>query len=169
MCDAIVRLCNGERCAKSVAHTDNLKHYAFSVFVLNSRNELLMQKRAKCKYHSGGLWSNTCCGHPLQKGVDDIKWEAKQRLEEEMGIRCELSFAGKVEYQIHCGAMYENEFDYIFVGYYDDNPNINPLEVECYRWVGIKEIRTELQNSNNQLTGWFEIIMKSKVLNKYIL
>jgi len=169
MCNATVRLCNGKRCAKGIAHTDNLKHFAFSVFVFNSKHELLMQKRAMCKYHSGGLWSNTCCGHPLQNKLDDIKGEAKKRLEEEMGISCDLEFAGVVEYQINCGTMYENEFDYVFVGYYNDNPHINQTEVESYRWVDMKEINTELQDRNNRLTGWFEIIMKSNVLNKYIV
>jgi len=128
-----------------------------------------MQKRARCKYHSGGLWSNTCCGHPLQYRLDDINREAKKRLEEEMGICCDLKFAGVVEYQIHCDNMYENEFDYVFVGYYDDNPHINRTEVESYRWVDMNEISTELLNVNNRLTEWFKIIMKSNVLNKYIV
>ena len=86
-----------------------------------------------------------------------------------MGISCDLEFAGVVEYQINCGTMYENEFDYVFVGYYNDNPHINQTEVESYRWVDMKEINTELQDRNNRLTGWFEIIMKSNVLNKYIV
>ena len=138
-----VLLTNGAFCDKIEAHLKGIPHYAFSVMIFDSNNNLLLQRRARSKYHSGGLWSNACCGHPLtNSSIDLIQKAAVKRLEEEMGICCKLKFKYSFKYQIDCGALTENEVDYVFEGIYNSETPIlyNKSEVENYRWVTREEL-----------------------------
>ena len=116
---------------KQEVHVKGLLHRAFSIYIFNSNNELLIQKRHSLKYHSGGLWSNTCCSHPREN--EDINIAIHRRLEEEMGISCKLEkvdeFIYKVEFE---NGLIENEYLHVYKGLYDSNPIINEEEVEDY-------------------------------------
>ncbi len=146
---------------KLTAHVEGWQHYAFSVFIFNSRNELLLQKRAIEKYHSPGLWTNTCCSHPLSSELPEIKISAAERLQEEMGISCQLNFAFRFEYNVPCGKLIENEIDYVFFGYTDALPSINPHEVADYKYVSMNTLRNDIQKNPHQYTEWLKIIMQN--------
>ncbi len=142
---------------KIEAHEKALLHRAFSVFVYNDKNEVMMQKRAADKYHSPGLWTNTCCSHP-REGESNIA-AGKRRLMEEMGFQTELeertSFIYKAPFD---NGLTEHEFDHILVGHYNDAPNINPNEVAEWKWMGLDELRTDLLEHPEKYTAWFKII-----------
>ncbi|MGB0176271.1 MAG: isopentenyl-diphosphate Delta-isomerase [Owenweeksia sp.] len=144
---------------KMEAHRQGLLHRAFSVFVLNSNGELLMQQRAFHKYHSGGLWTNTCCSHPrYQESTDDA---AHRRLQEEMGFDCHLEklfdFVYRAEFD---NDMTEHEFDHLYVGYSDINPAINPDEVASWKWMSLEELERDLDLNPADYTEWFKIIFE---------
>lgn len=160
---------NGNFCEKMEAHEKGLMHYAFSVFVFNEKKELLIQKRANEKYHSGGLWSNTCCGHPLTSVITEIQRAAENRLMEEMGLMCSIMYVGKIKYQLQCGQLVENEIDHIFIGFSNNTPQINISEVEDYRWINKCSLMSELQHNGNSFTEWFKVIINSNLLNKYFI
>jgi len=148
---------------KIAAHMKGLQHYAFSVMIFNSNNQVLLQRRAKSKYHSGGLWSNACCGHPLvTESVHSIKEEAVKRLQEEMGIYSNLKYRYHFNYRVNCGSLIENEIDYVFEGFYDEESPIpfNKEEVENYRWVSYKELKDEIHQHPTVYTAWFKKIIK---------
>jgi isopentenyl-diphosphate Delta-isomerase len=128
----------------------------------------LYTKREKGKYHSGGLWSNTCCGRPLASEISNIKEHAEIRLKEEMGFTCKLYFFDKIEYKVKCGPLLENEDDHIFVGFFEGLPHINKLEVENYRWVDSQFLVVKLNNCGNEFSEWFKIIIKSNILKEYL-
>jgi isopentenyl-diphosphate Delta-isomerase len=145
---------------KLVAHQKALLHRAFSVFIFNSNGELLLQQRANSKYHSAGLWTNTCCSHPRPNEL--VLDAANRRLEEEMGLKVDLEkkfdFVYKTPFD---NDLTEYEFDHVFVGYTDDEPAPNADEVESYKWKTIDEIKTDLILFPNTFTSWFKIaIMK---------
>lgn len=157
-----VLLTNGCFCDKIEAHVKGIPHYAFSVMIFDSKNNLLLQRRAKSKYHSGGLWSNACCGHPLVKtSIDIINKAAAKRLEEEMGICSKLQYKYSFKYQVGCGALTENEVDYVFEGIYDCETPIsyNKIEVENYRWVTREELIKDVHSNPYAYTSWFRIIL----------
>src|SRR5688572_19216713 len=118
---------------KMEAHEKGLLHRAFSVFIFNDKGEMLLQQRALNKYHSGGLWTNACCSHP-RPGEDTLQ-AAKRRLQEEMGIETPLtlktSFTYKTAFE---NGLTEHEFDHIFTGTFNGEPNINSTEVNSYCW-----------------------------------
>lgn len=158
----IVLLTDGSYCDKIEAHVKGSQHYAFSVMIFDSLGNLLIQKRAKDKYHSGGLWSNACCGHPLtNSSIDLIQIAATKRLEEEMGICCKLKFDYCFKYKIDCGTLTENEVDYVFGGIYDyENPiSLNKSEVENYRWVTREKLLEEMHSNPNAYTSWFRLLL----------
>jgi isopentenyl-diphosphate Delta-isomerase len=145
---------------KLEAHQKALLHRAFSVFIFNSNGELLLQQRAKSKYHSAGLWTNTCCSHPRPNEL--VLDAAKRRLDEEMGLVLELEkkfdFIYKTPFD---NDLTEYEFDHVFVGYTDEAPVINRDEVEDYKWKSLEEIKADLLLFPNSFTSWFKIaIMK---------
>jgi len=147
---------------KMEAHRLGLLHRAFSVFVFNSKGELMLQKRAKSKYHSGGLWTNTCCSHPRpnEKLVD----AAIRRLQEEMGFFCELeqkfSFIYKAELD---NELTEYEYDYVLFGQYDNKPKLNTDEADEFKFVSLSELELSIKNKSEEYTEWFKICF-SKVL-----
>jgi isopentenyl-diphosphate Delta-isomerase len=141
---------------KLQAHLDGRLHRAISVFVFNDRGEMLLQRRAESKYHSGGLWSNTCCSHP-RPGEETIA-AAGRRLREEMGFQTPLEAAFTFLYRAELEAgLVENELDHVFVGTTDAEPVPDPREVDAWRWIGPADLRRELAESPETFTAWFPI------------
>ncbi len=142
---------------KMEAHQKGLLHRAFSVFVFNENNELLLQQRAKSKYHSGGLWTNTCCSHP-RSGEENID-AAHRRLMEEMGFDCELEKLTDFIYRAQLDhGLTEHEFDHVFVGRWQGVPDINPVEVESYKWMDVDAVEQDIADNPDRYTEWFKII-----------
>lgn len=155
-----VLLTNGQIIDKLYAHIHGLQHYAFSVFIFNTQGKLLLQQRAYQKYHSGGLWTNTCCSHPSTVEFPQLKEEAERRLLEEMGISCKLDYYFQFSYNTTCGNLIENEVDFIFVGYSDDTPIINHDEVNSYTWESLPLIKKDIIIHKNRYSKWFYSILK---------
>jgi len=143
---------------KIKAHEEGKLHRAFSIFVFNKKGEILLQKRAKNKYHSGGLWSNTCCSHP--RFNETVIEAAKRRLKEEMGIECELQFIDKITYRAKVGDLIEHEIDYIFVGHFEGNPQVNKEEVEDWAWVPFDKLKEDIKKNPLEYTPWLKIILE---------
>lgn len=142
---------------KMEAHEKAVLHRAFSVFVLNDRGETMLQQRAAHKYHSPLLWTNTCCSH---QRIGETNIEAgRRRLMEEMGFETDLrelfSFIYKAPFD---NGLTEHELDHVLLGYYSGTPDINPEEVAGWKWMGLDEIRQELEDSPENYTAWFRII-----------
>ncbi len=142
---------------KMEAHEKGVLHRAFSVFIFNSDNKILMQQRASDKYHSAGLWTNTCCSHPFP-GENTLD-AAHRRLSEEMGIKTDLAFSFKFTYKAPFNNMLtEHEIDHVFTGKTDAVPIINRTEVESYKYMSISEIKEEISKYPDHFTVWFSII-----------
>lgn len=153
---------------KLEAHQKGLLHRAFSIIVLNSRGELLLQKRASGKYHSGGLWTNTCCSHPRPE--EDLFEAAKRRLMEEMGMSCELVYGFHFVYKVDFpNGLTEHEYDHIFLGWCDTLPIINELEVEEFRYMSLEEIHKDMTLNPSAYTEWFKILTQKiyRLVNKF--
>lgn len=153
---------------KIEAHQKGLLHEAFSIFVFNEKNELLIQRRNPAKYHSGGLWSNTCCSHPSVN--EDINLAIHRRLKEEMGFDCDLEKMFPLVYKIVNlnNNLLEYEYDYIFKGRIKGaiSISLNPDEVSEYRWSNIPNILDEMKEKPELFTEWFKIIINNeKFLN----
>ena len=149
---------------KQEAHLKGLLHRAFSVFIFNNNKELLLQKRAVSKYHSGGLWTNTCCSHPRKN--ETVLSAAKRRLFEEMGIKCDLKFKFSFIYKAKLdNNLFEHEFDHVFFGYSNTKPDINREEVDSYCYKSIEKIQKEIINQPDQYTEWFKICFNEVVIN----
>lgn len=143
---------------KLAAHRDGVLHRAFSVFVMNDKNEILIQQRADNKYHSGGLWSNTCCSHPLP-GESTLSG-AHRRLKEELGFDCQLEPLFHLRYKSEVGnELVENEYDYIYYGRYNGNVSPNMDEVKNYKFVSLHELEEWLNTQPNEFTTWFQIAL----------
>lgn len=144
---------------KIEAHKKAVLHRAFSVFILNKNNELLLQKRALSKYHSPGLWTNTCCSHP--RDGESVINAGIRRLSEEMGFETELntlfSFIYKAEFD---NGLTEHEFDHVLLGRYNKNPLINKLEVSDWRWIDVELLKKDVVVSPYLYTVWFKIIFQ---------
>jgi isopentenyl-diphosphate delta-isomerase len=142
---------------KMEAHRRGLLHRAFSVFVLNSKRELMLQQRALEKYHSGGLWTNTCCSHP-RKG-ETVEQAAHRRMQEEMGFDCSLAKELEFTYRAELDKnMIEHEYDHLFIGYYEGEPQLNREEAMNWRWVDVDILAKEIQERPEEFTAWFKII-----------
>lgn len=143
---------------KMEAHVKGVLHRAFSVFVFNSKGELLLQQRALDKYHSPGLWTNTCCSHPrLHEKTKDA---ASRRLIEEMGMETTVNEAFTFIYKSEFdNDLTEHELDHVFIGYDDRLPSINTDEVASYRYVGLIELQEEIDNDPEAFTTWFRICL----------
>ena len=130
-------------------------HRAFSVFVFNAAGEMLLQQRAISKYHSGGLYTNTCCSHP--RPHEDISDAANRRLQEEMGMSCALQKIFSFEYKADLDHdLTEWELDHVFIGKSDSTPVINLLEVECFEYVTVDWLLKDLASRPNRYTEWFK-------------
>lgn len=147
---------------KQQAHVAGLLHRAFSVFVFNSRGELMIQQRAASKYHSPTLWTNTCCSHPRDN--ETYEQAAHRRLEEEMGFDCELEYKFNFIYKAHLeNDLIEHELDHVFIGTFDDEPKLNPDEVMAYRWVELDDLKKDMEKNPQNYTAWFKIIFEHYV------
>lgn len=144
---------------KLEAHQKALLHRAFSVFVMNQKGEMMLQKRALHKYHSPGLWTNTCCSHQRE---NETNIEAgKRRLQEEMGFVTDLqevfSFIYKAPFD---NGLTEHEFDHVMLGFYEQSPVINPQEVADWKWEHPEKIKAAILKQPQQYTEWFKIIFE---------
>ncbi|MFN2261233.1 MAG: isopentenyl-diphosphate Delta-isomerase [Psychroflexus sp.] len=155
---------------KIEAHEKAKLHRAFSVFIYNDKNELMLQQRALTKYHTPGLWTNTCCSHQMlnESNID----AGKRRLQEEMGFKTDLketiSFIYKAPFE---NGLTEHEYDYILVGRYNDEPNINPEEVNDWKWISLDDLESDIQKNPEKYTEWFKIIFekhKSQMISNSI-
>ena len=142
---------------KMEAHRKGLLHRAFSVFVLNSKGDLMIHQRALHKYHSGGLWTNTCCSHP-RKG-ETVEQAAHRRLMEEMGFDCPIEKQFDFIYRAELDSgLTEHEFDHLFIGRYEEDPNINPDEVASWKWMAVDDVKEDIEVHPELYTEWFKII-----------
>jgi len=145
--------------AKQEAHEKGVLHRAFSVFIFNDNEELLLQQRALNKYHSPGLWTNTCCSH--QRDGEDSVHAGIRRLQEEMGFTTTLkkttSFIYKAPFD---NGLTEHEFDHILVGRFNGTPDINPEEVAQWKWMPLEEVKNDIEVHPELYTIWFKIIFE---------
>lgn len=133
-------------------------HRAISVFVFDEQHRLLLQQRALTKYHSPGLWSNTCCGHP--RPGESVLETAHRRLREEMGIDCPLVPAFTFLYRVELdNGLIEHEFDHVFTGRHVGSPNPNPAEVAAWRWERFAEVAEDQDRHPERYTAWFRIML----------
>ncbi|WP_458627384.1 isopentenyl-diphosphate Delta-isomerase [Winogradskyella sp. PC D3.3] len=144
---------------KLEAHEKALLHRAFSVFVFNDKNELMLQQRAMHKYHTPGLWTNTCCSHQ-RDGETNIE-AGKRRLQEEMGFVTELqektAFIYKAPFD---NGLTEHEYDHIMVGYFNGSPHINEDEVASWKWMSLDAVKVDIAENPQRYTAWFKIIFE---------
>lgn len=143
---------------KLEAHEKGVLHRAFSVCVFNKANELLLQQRAEDKYHSGSLWSNTCCSHPRPK--EAVIAGASRRLVEEMGFSCSIEPVHKFIYRAELDHnLTEHELDHVFFGTYDDAPAINPEEVADWKYISLPDLAVDIKKRPEAYTAWFKLLV----------
>ena len=151
---------------KIEAHRKGLLHRAFSVFIIDDSSRLLLQKRSQTKYHSPGLWTNTCCSHPRHGEI--VIDAANRRLMEEMGLSANLkhvfSFIYRADFD---NGLIEHEFDHVFIGISNTDPIINTDEVCDWKWTDMKKIKKDIIGNSHHYTEWFKIIF-NKFYNKLI-
>jgi isopentenyl-diphosphate Delta-isomerase len=152
---------------KLEAHRKGILHRAFSVLLFNSKGEILLQKRAVGKYHSGGLWTNTCCSHPLPG--EPIQDATRRKLIQEMGIDVQPEFAYKFVYKTNLDDnLIEHEYDHVFIGTHDGNPIINDDEVEDWKFTDLSSLREDIKENPEAYTYWFKLIINHPQLNTVI-
>ncbi|WP_369115363.1 isopentenyl-diphosphate Delta-isomerase [Edwardsiella tarda] len=146
------------RMEKLAAHREGRLHRALSVYLFNARGELLLQRRAADKYHAGGQWSNTCCSHPLLGEANDQA--AMRRLQEEMGMQCALDPALTLCYRVDVGqGLTEHELTHVFVGRSEQNPQLNPAEVDAFAWRAPEQILQHMAQQPDYYTPWFRVCL----------
>ncbi len=146
---------------KLEAHKKGALHRAFSVMIENSKGEILIQKRAKSKYHSGGLWSNACCSHP--KPGERIEEAVARRILEELGIELTPAFSHKFIYEVaFSNQLIEHELDHVFVAKFDGMPIINKDEVEDWKFVDPQQLLSQIEVNPDQYTHWFKTILADR-------
>lgn len=144
---------------KLEAHKRGLLHRAFSIFIFNTKGELLLQRRAYDKYHSGGLWTNTCCSHP--RPHEELVEAARRRLWEEMGLDCELIPVFSYIYNIQFpNGLYEHELDHVLIGWTDSLPNVHKGEVAEYTFMSFDDVYMDIAKRSSHYTEWFKILVE---------
>lgn len=144
---------------KMQAHECGLLHRAFSVFLFNSKGEMLLQRRAQDKYHSPNQWTNACCSHP--KADETYLQAAQRRLMEELGIETELTPKFHFIYKADVGQdLWEHELDHVFTGNYEGSFQLNPEEVSEVRYISMQELDNEMKANPENFTEWFKIILE---------
>lgn len=147
------------RMEKLDAHKLGVLHRAFSVLVFNDQHELLLQQRAFGKYHSEGLWTNTCCSHPGPG--ESVLTAAHRRMKEEMGFDCSLEEAFHFIYRAELdNNLVEHELDHVVIGFSNVEPELNTEEAIAFKWMDLEEIRQDMTNNPQHYTHWFKIILK---------
>ena len=148
------------------AHKKGLLHRAFSIFIFNDNNQILLQKRSDLKYHSAGLWSNTCCSHPYND--KPLVEYANARLIQEMGIQSNLkeffSFIYRAEFS---NGLIEFEYDHVFFGKYNSDPILNIDEASSFKWINFKQLQLEIEENPTKFTFWLKKIVKD--YSKYFI
>jgi isopentenyl-diphosphate Delta-isomerase len=145
---------------KIKVHKMGKLHRAFSIFIFNSNGELLIQRRAMDKYHSGGLWSNTCCSHP--KKNESLNEACHRRLKEEMGFDCRLYKIFDFIYKTKLNeGFYEHEFDHVFIGKHNGKIKPNAYEVMDFKWVDLSSLKEDIIENPSNYSIWFKIIIKN--------
>jgi isopentenyl-diphosphate delta-isomerase len=139
-------------------HRQGRLHRAFSAFVLDGAGRVLLQRRAAAKYHSGRLWSNTCCGHP--RPGEETRAAAERRLAEEMGFQCPLEAAGAFVYRAQLRGLVEHEYDHVFRGRFDGDPRPDPAEVEAWRWITREALEAGLAAHPRDYSVWLPEALK---------
>jgi len=140
------------------AHRTPVLHRAFSVFLLDAQGAMLLQRRAEGKYHSAGLWSNACCGHP--RPGEAVVAAAQRRLREEMGVSSPLTRVGTVSYSIDVGGgLREHEFNHVLCGVFDGDAQPDPAEVSSWRWIAPHALRQSLRDAPRSFTPWFDVVL----------
>ncbi|MBS1782134.1 MAG: isopentenyl-diphosphate Delta-isomerase [Bacteroidetes bacterium] len=143
---------------KLAAHQIGALHRAFSIFILDHENNLILQQRAFNKYHSGGLWTNTCCSHQMPGEV--ALSAAQRRLQEEMGFSCHLESLFHFRYQASVGnGLIENEYDHVFWGRYKGQIKLNDTEVANYKIIDLASLNTWINARPQDFTAWFLLVM----------
>lgn len=143
---------------KVKVHQKGVLHRAFSVFIFNNAGELLLQRRALSKYHSPGLWSNTCCSHP-RKGEGTLR-ACERRLQEEMGMSSDLKFAFSFTYRAEFeNGLTEHEFDHVYFGYSQNLPNPDPCEVMDSKYISMDELQNDVLSRPEDYTEWLKICL----------
>ncbi|MEK7510284.1 MAG: isopentenyl-diphosphate Delta-isomerase [Patescibacteria group bacterium] len=149
---------------KIETHRKGTLHRSFSIFILNSKGEMLLQQRAKGKYHSGGLWSNACCGHP--RPGEATGQAARRRLKEEMGFDCELKEIFQFIYKVELDHdLWEHEFDHVYKGMFNGEMVLNPQEVMNFRWIDKESLQRDVREHPEKYSAWFKIALE-KVLKE---
>ncbi|MFC7333544.1 isopentenyl-diphosphate Delta-isomerase [Rhodocista pekingensis] len=143
---------------KLLAHHEGLRHRAFSVFVRDPQGRQLLQRRAAVKYHSGGLWSNTCCGHP--RPGEGLAEAAGRRLYEELGFTCALRPLGRLHYAVDFGnGLHENEVVTLFAGVHAGAVRPNPDEVDAVTWMDEPALLADIKANPDAYSYWFHLYM----------
>lgn len=151
---------------KLEVHEKGLLHRAFSIFLFNSKGEMLIQQRALEKYHSPGLWTNACCSHPSPG--ESLEQACSRRLMEELGISAELSYMFQFTYRAELeNGLIEHELDHVYTGTYEGNIPFNPQEIKAIKWLKPTDLIIDIEQNPNHYTAWFKIIIKD-VLSRYI-
>jgi isopentenyl-diphosphate Delta-isomerase len=141
---------------KLEAHQQPILHRAFSVFIFNSKGEMLLQKRAATKYHSANLWTNACCSHP--RPYETVQMAAERRLKEEMGFSTIVKPAFTFTYQANFdNGLFEYEYDHVFTGLYDGDLLLNNDEVQDYTYQSLQSIEELIHSKPEIFTAWFKI------------
>jgi isopentenyl-diphosphate Delta-isomerase len=144
---------------KLKAHLEGKLHRAFSVFVFDDNKNMLLQQRADSKYHSAGLWSNTCCSHPRPN--ESMEDAVKRRLKEEFGFSCEVKKIFDFTYNIDLGnGLTEHELDHVFIGKWNGTPTPDPAEIKAWKWISAEVLKKEVNENPEQFTYWFHQIWK---------
>ena len=142
---------------KMSAHRSGSLHRAFSIFIFNSKGEMLLQKRAKSKYHSGGLWSNACCSHPLPN--ETLEEALSRKLKQELGFGCQLVKKFHFTYKAHLDQnLIEHEIDHVFTGTYEGEIVPNPEEVESFKYISEAELHLDVAQQPAKYTEWFKMV-----------
>lgn len=142
---------------KQEAHLEGAMHRAISVFVFDAEERLLLQQRAASKYHTPGLWTNTCCSHPAPG--EDTYTAAHRRLAEEMGMKTDLDFAFSFAYRAAFdNGLIEHEWDHVFIGRSEKQPVLNADETQAFKWSSRQEISEEIATKPDAFTAWFKLI-----------
>lgn len=150
---------------KLKAHKEGLLHRAFSIFIFNDKNELMLQRRALEKYHNGGIWTNTVCSHPQPE--ETYQQAVHRRLKEEMRFDCELKkkscFIYKAKFD---NGLTEHEYDCVFVGNYNNEPKLNPEEAMDWKWISLPNLKNEIKINPKNYTFWMKEILRKGILEK---
>ncbi len=144
---------------KLEVHRNGILHRAFSAVIFNNNGEMLLQKRAKGKYHSPGLWSNTCCSH--QRVGETLTEAVSRRIQEELGFTCDCKEIFQFKYYVEFdNGLMEHEIDHVFLGYFNEMVTPREDEVEQVQWVKLDQLRKDMKEYPQRYTVWFKILME---------